>query len=79
MEPVLALVEETLARPERASELGGEARSPESLASVGRVTIEALDRIMHRLSRIDAFSAGTSPFEVPEEASPELVETAPSS
>lgn len=57
---VLALVDETTARVELQAELGLGAdpgnRELARLEPIGQVTVEALERLMHRFARIDAFN-----------------------
>ena len=85
MDRVLAVVDERRARPELAPVRVDEEASALSLEAVGRVSVEALDRIMHRLSRIDGFGSEKSspnphlPAATPEQASPQLPEMPPSS
>lgn len=55
-EGVVAIVDEVRARPELEPLSKSAVESPESLEAVGRVSIEALARIMQRLRRIDAFA-----------------------
>ena len=57
MDGVVAIVDEARARPELEPIRSVGTSSAASLEAVGLVTIEALDRIMHRLSRIDAFDS----------------------
>jgi hypothetical protein len=54
---VVAIVDEARARPELEPIRSVGAGSADSLEAIGLVTIEALDRIMHRLSRIDDFDS----------------------
>jgi hypothetical protein len=56
MDRVLVLVDELEVRPDLPRALGAAEPSEDSLEAVGRVSVEALDRIMHRLARIDALS-----------------------
>jgi hypothetical protein len=94
MDRVVALVDETRARPELEQTPTRDENSAASLEAVGRVSAEALGRIMHRLARIDAFASGAS--DAPEagatapsredmtpvasgQASPQVIETSPSS
>ena len=57
MDGVVAIVDEARARPELEPIRSVGASSAASLEAVGSVTIEALGRIMHRLSRIEAFDS----------------------
>jgi hypothetical protein len=56
MDRVLTLVDEARARPDLASVPVQAGDSNDSLEAVGRVSIEAVDRLMHRLARIDSFA-----------------------
>lgn len=80
---VVAIVDEARARPELEPirSVGGD--SADSLEAIGLVTIDALGRIMHRLSRIDDFDSGAAPEEsatdTPEHATPKPPLIPPSS
>lgn len=65
---VLALVDESWTRPERMAQPSA-ARSAKTLERSGRVTLEALDRLMRRFARIDGFGKPEQPVRA-EEAAP---------
>lgn len=85
LDGVVAIVDEARARPElEPAPTSRLEDSAESFEAIGRVTLEAIDRIMHRLSRIDRFAEGDvfprSPDpENPVQATPKDPEDAPSS
>ncbi len=76
---VVALVDEARARPDLARAGPGRELSADSFERVGRVTVEALGRIMARLARIDAFDASPAGPATEVQASPPLPEIPPSS
>lgn len=79
MDRVVAIVDEARARAELTPIRQDAGVSADSLAALGRVTGEALERLFHRLGRIDAFrNTGTDP-DIPRQASPQIPEIPPSS
>lgn len=79
---VLALVDESWTRPERKVAPSSE-RSDEVFEQSGRVTLEALGQLMHRLARIDGFGdpeqALRGDAASPVQPSPGILENPPSS
>lgn len=79
---VLALVDESWTRPERVV-VPSEVRSTKVLEQSGRVTLGALEQLMHRFERIDGFGEARPPIGVPEasppQTSPGFAEDPPSS
>jgi len=61
MDGVVAIVDEDRARPEIEQSRISSVGSAASLEALGRVTVDALGRIMHRLSRIDDFASPKIP------------------
>jgi hypothetical protein len=80
---VVAIVDETRARPELEPIRSVGGGSADSFEAIGLVTIEALGQIVHRLSRIDDFDSGAameeSAADRPDRVAPEPRATSPSS
>ena len=83
MDRVVALVDESRARAELVPVPLDTGVSADTWEALGRVSRTSIERIFHRLARIDAFqkaeqAGGNAPAD-PEQASPRIPEISPSS